>query len=70
MAHAATDSDPPTTPIFVSTKEAAHLLNLSPTQVKRLLQREELESTRIGRRRVIPVAAIHDFATKLQEQEG
>lgn len=68
MTHAATDSGPPTTtPLFVSIKEAARLLNLSRSRIYELMDQGLIESTRIGRRRVIPLDALHDFATKLRE---
>lgn len=76
MTHAQTamDESPPptpnTTPIFVSIKEAAHLLNLSRSRVYELMDAGAIESTRIGRRRVIPTTALHDFAAKLQAQES
>lgn len=67
MTHAATDSSPPTTPIFVSPKEAARLLSLSRSRVYELMDAGAIESTRIGARRVIPVSSLHDFAAQLQK---
>lgn len=67
MTHTATDSSPPTTPIFVSPKEAARLLSVSRSRIYELMDAGLIESTRIGQRRVIPVVSLHDFAAKLQE---
>jgi excisionase family DNA binding protein len=68
VTHAATDSSPPTTtPIFASPKEAARLLSLSRSRIYELMDAGLIESVRIGGRRVIPVDALHDFATRLRE---
>lgn len=68
MSHAAltTDDDPGQMPLFVSAKEAARLLSLSRSRVYELMDEGLIPSTRLGRRRVIPVAALHDFAAQLQ----
>lgn len=70
MSNAAltTDDDPSQAPLFVSAKEAARLLSLSRSRVYELMDAEVIPSTRLGRRRVIPVSALHDLAAKLQER--
>ena len=65
MSHALATEDEQM-PLFVSAKEAARLLSLSRSRVYELMDEGTIPSTRLGRRRVIPVAALHDLAAQLQ----
>lgn len=53
---------PPTKPrskrLFVSVEEAARRLGIGYSTAKRMVQNGELPSTKIGARRVVPVAAL------------
>lgn len=55
----------PVAPLFVSTLEAARLLGLSRTHVYELLDRGDIESRRIGRRRLVKVSSLHEFVDRL-----
>jgi excisionase family DNA binding protein len=48
-------------PNAVRTEEAARLLQLSPTEVRRHLKSGALRSVRVGRVRLIPRAALDEF---------
>lgn len=48
----------------VSIGEAARCLGISPRTVAYLISRKELPSRRIGRRRIIPVSALHSFLAR------
>jgi excisionase family DNA binding protein len=47
--------------IAVDIREAARRLSLSPRTVATLLATQELPSRKVGRRRIIPVAALEAF---------
>lgn len=70
MSHAAltTEDDPGQMPLFVSAKDAARLLSLSRSRIYELMDDGTIPSSRLGRRRVIPVSALHDLAASLQER--
>jgi excisionase family DNA binding protein len=51
-------------PIFVGIKKAAAALDVSPRTVTYLIARGELETKRIGRRRLIPWSAPMKFARR------
>lgn len=58
--------------ILVSKKEAAALLSISLRSVENLIARKELETRRIGRRRLIPRTSLeklarHDVASPSRE---
>lgn len=50
--------------ILVSKKEAAALLGISLRTVENLIARKELESRRIGRRRLIPRVSLEKLARR------
>jgi excisionase family DNA binding protein len=52
-------------PIFVTVKEGARLLGISPWTCYQLLKTGGLESRYIGRRRLIPLAALTTYAEGL-----
>lgn len=70
MSHAALtdDESPAQMPLFISAKEAARLLALSRSRVYELMDEGVIDSFRLGRRRVIPVNAVHEFADRLRER--
>lgn len=48
-------------PLLVSVTEAAEMLGISRRMTASLLQSGELRSLAIGRRRMVPVAALHEY---------
>ncbi len=50
--------------ILVSKKEAAALLGISLRTVENLIARKELESRRIGRRRLVPRVSLEKLARR------
>lgn len=54
-----------TEPIFVTVKEAARLLGVSPWTCYQLLKSDDIESRYIGRRRLIPLIALMEYAACL-----
>lgn len=50
-----------------SPEETAALLGIGRTRVFALLAAGEIESVRVGRRRLIPTAAVEDFVARLRE---
>lgn len=54
-------------PIFVSVKEAARALSISPWVCYQLLDQKKLEGRYVGRRRLVKVDSIHAFANSLSE---
>lgn len=53
--------------LLVSAEEAAAALGISRTAVFQLLREGRLRSVKIRKRRLIPVAALHDFVDGLAE---
>ncbi len=53
--------------LLVSVEEAAEALAISRTAVFRLLREGRLRSVKIDKRRLIAVAALHDFVNELAE---
>lgn len=49
--------------------EACRELHISRQTLTRLIARKDIDSLRIGRRRLIPVSAIEDYITKQREME-
>jgi excisionase family DNA binding protein len=47
--------------IAVDIREAARRLSLSPRTIAKLISSRELPSLKVGRRRIIPVAALEAF---------
>lgn len=54
--------------LLVSSEEAGVMLSIGRSGVWLLMQSGELESIKIGKRRLIPVAALHDYVTKKREE--
>ena len=52
-------------PIFISVKETARLLNLTPWSVYALLDDQKIESRYHGRRRLVSMASVKDYAANL-----
>lgn len=52
-------------PIFVTVKEAARLLGISPWTCYQLLKSGDIESRYLGRRRLIPLVALMKYAACL-----
>jgi excisionase family DNA binding protein len=55
-------STPPLDPIFVTVKEAARLLGISPWSCYQLLKSDEIDSRYIGRRRLVVLASLTEYA--------
>lgn len=51
-------------PLLVSVSEAAEMLGVSRRLTASLLESGELRSLKIGRRRMVPVAALHELIEK------
>lgn len=49
-------------PIFVSVKEAAKMLGISPWSTYQLLDAEQIESRYHGRRRLVLLTSLRDYA--------
>jgi excisionase family DNA binding protein len=54
--------------LLCSTEEAAQLLGIGRSQLFELLARSELESVKIGRRRLIPRDAIRAYVEQLRSR--
>lgn len=65
MSHNAATSPPRDDAIFVSAKDAAHMLGLSRNQTYELLDRQLIESRYFGRRRLVVLASLNRFAANL-----
>lgn len=55
-------------PIFVSVKQAAQALGISPWTCYQLLDAGEIESRYQGRRRLVVVQSLHDYASGLPSE--
>ncbi len=55
--------------LAVSTIEAARRLGVSPRTVATLVARKELGSRKIGRRRIVPLAALEAFLRRDHETQ-
>lgn len=53
------------TPIFVSVKDAAQALGLSAWAVYKLLDKQVIESRYAGKKRLVLVASLHEYAAGL-----
>lgn len=59
-------SNPPSVePIFVSVKDAARILAVTPWQVYRLLDDDKIDHQYEGRRRLVRLASVRDYADNL-----
>lgn len=52
-------------PIFISVKDAARALALAPYSVYQLLDQQKIESRYEGRRRLVLVASLREYAANL-----
>jgi hypothetical protein len=52
-------------PIFISVKEAARMLNLTPWSMYQILDAEKVEARYFGRRRMVVLASLREFAKSL-----
>jgi len=59
-----TEPSPATQALLVSAREAAGLLGVHRATIYDLLSREELQSVKIGRRRLIPRDSLTDFIAR------
>jgi excisionase family DNA binding protein len=50
--------------ILFSKKEAAAMLSISPRSIDNLIARKELETRRIGRRRLVPRVSLEKLARR------
>lgn len=55
-------------PIFVSVKQAAVLLNITPWSVYRLLDAGEIASQYHGKRRLVRLASVQEYADRLPSE--
>lgn len=56
-------------PIFISVKQAAEMLAISPWSAYQLLESGQIESRYMGRRRLVSVASIHKYAEGLPAEK-
>ncbi len=66
----ATSGDQSVAPIFVSVKQAAQMLGVSPWTCYQLLDKQAIESRYQGRRRLVVVESLHEFARNLPTEPG
>lgn len=57
---------PPDRRILVGVEHAAELVSISRAQLYRLLDTGEISSMKLGRRRLVPVAALHEWVKRLE----
>lgn len=55
-------------PIFVSVKQAARALNISPWSCYKLLDRGEIAGTYFGRRRLVYAHSLREYADRLMRE--
>lgn len=56
-------------PIFVSVKQAALVLNISPWSCRKLLDEGAIACTYFGRRRLVYAKSLREYADRLMEQQ-
>lgn len=61
LATMAIPTAPSAEPLLVSIREAAELLGISQRMTIKLVDAGELRSLKIGRRRLVPMAAVRDY---------
>lgn len=54
-------------PIFISVKEAAKMLNLTPWTVYKLLDSQAIKSQYAGKRRLVRLDSVHEYADSLPD---
>lgn len=57
-------------PLLHPITEAARLLSIGRTRAFELVGRGELESVRVGRRRLVPDAALTDYVERLRAEQS
>lgn len=57
-------------PLHVTTDSACAALGIGKTKLFELIASGELETITIGRRRLVPVCALHDFSERLRSHMG
>lgn len=70
MPRATRDDDPPVEKVFVSTKEAAHLLGVSRNHIYELLNQQAIESRYLGKRRLVMMTSLRKFMDDLPAERG
>ena len=63
-------SPPPLSPALLTVAEAAKRLGIGCTKTKALIGEGQLGSVTIGRRRLVPAAAIDDYVAELVARTG
>lgn len=63
--YAQTDTKPPIEPIFVSVKQAAEALGVTPWQTYKLLDEQLIDGRYLGRRRLVNVESLREYAASL-----
>lgn len=58
---------PPDETLFFTVVETANLLRVSAWTINELIQRGQLESVKLGRRRFVPRVAVDKFVTRITE---
>ncbi len=53
------------TAILVSVEEAMQMLGIGRTQIYKIIRQGEIKTAQIGRRRLINVASLHEFANSM-----
>jgi excisionase family DNA binding protein len=57
-------------PILLSVDECAARLSISARLVKQLIRRSELQSVKLGARRLVHIADLHEFAERLRAEQS
>jgi excisionase family DNA binding protein len=57
-------------PIFISVEETAQMLNLTTWSIYRLLDAQEIKSQYHGKRRLVRLASVREYADNLPEYPG
>lgn len=57
-------------PLLLSVNDAAAALGIGPAQMWRLLAAHEVESVKIGRRRLIPAEALEDYVARIRLEQA
>jgi excisionase family DNA binding protein len=60
----------PTVPTLLTVPEACATLRISRWMFYRLVQQRQLDTVKIGSRRLVPASAVTDLLSKLSEQEA
>lgn len=63
--YAQTDTNRGIEPIFVSVKQAAEALNVTPFSVYQILDAQKIKSQYFGRRRLVDVESLREYAKSL-----